>query len=261
MTKNERDQIGVGAPLRRVGWVARQALAEALRMRLTVLFALGGAMLVLMALRLREFNFGHAELKFISDFGLGAIGLMGTLLAALGTAHLFFSDIHGGVIGCLFTRTLRRWEYVTGKLVGVMALLALYVFVLVAVLALVIAWREREVAGNFFPLARLLQAGALVWLKLSLVAVMTLTVCTYAGSMLFAALAGLMLALVAQLRPLAQAAHGLVWLRVWPNLGVFDVEPLLNGLAVSLPSLLLYWLGYMVLFTGVAAYVCHQRDY
>jgi hypothetical protein len=36
---------------------------------------------------------------------------------------------------------------------------------------------------------------------------------------------------------------------------------LLNGLAVSLPSLLLYWLGYMVLFTGVAAYVCHQRDY
>ena len=215
----------------------------------------------LMALRLREFNFGHEEMKFISDFGLGAIGLLGTLLAALGTAHLFFSDVNGGVIGCLFTRALRRWEYVAGKLAGVMALLALYVFVLVAVLTLVLALRERELVGSDFPLARLLQAGALVWLKLTLVAVMTLTVCTYAGSMLFAALAGLLLALVAQLRPLADAPHALAWLRVWPNLGVFDVEPLLSGLTVPLPFVLLYWFGYMALFTGLAAYVCQQRDY
>ena len=183
-------------------------------MRLTVFFALAGAMLVLMALRLQEFNFGQAELKFISDFGLGAIGLLGTLLAALGTAHLFFSDIHGGVVGCLFTRALRRGEYVAGKMVGVMALLALFVSALVAGLGLVIALREQELGGHLFPLARLLQAGALVWLKLTLVAAMTLTVCTYAGSMLFAALAGLLLALVAQLRPLAESPGGLAWLRV-----------------------------------------------
>jgi hypothetical protein len=245
----------------RVGCVARHTLAEALRLRLTVLLALVGAMLVLMALRLREFNFGHAELKFISDFGLGAIGLMGTLLAALGTAHLFFSDSSGGVVGCLLTRALRRWEYVAGKLIGIMALLALFVAALVVVLACVIALRERDLGGDSFPLSRLLQAGALVWLKLTLVAAMTLIVCAYAGSMLFAALAGLLLALVAQLRPLADPQHGLAWLRVWPNLGLFDTEPVLNGLAMPLPYLLVYWIGYMVLFTGLAAYVCHQRDY
>ena len=178
MAPHDRSHPGIISALQRVGWVARQSLAEALRLRLTVLLALAGAMLVLMALRLREFNFGHEEMKFISDFGLGAIGLLGTLLAALGTAHLFFSDVNGGVIGCLFTRALRRWEYVAGKLAGVMALLALYVFVLVAVLTLVLALRERELVGSDFPLARLLQAGALVWLKLTLVAVMTLTVCT-----------------------------------------------------------------------------------
>ncbi len=44
-----------------------------------------------MALGLREFNFGAAELKFIADFGLGAIGLAGTVLAALATAQLYFA--------------------------------------------------------------------------------------------------------------------------------------------------------------------------
>lgn len=58
-------------------------------MRLALLLALTGAALVLAALRLREFNFGATELKFIGDFGLGAIGFLGTFLAALVTAQLF----------------------------------------------------------------------------------------------------------------------------------------------------------------------------
>jgi hypothetical protein len=248
-------------PLQRVRSVASQTLAEALRLRLTVLLAGIGAMLVLMALWMREFNFGAAELKFIGDFGLGAISLMGTLLAALATAHLYFSDVAGGMIGCVLTRRVRRWEYMVGKLVGVMALLAWFVAALSVVLALVIVLREMELGADFVTLPLFLQACALVWLKITLVAAMTLLVCSYAGSALFAGCAGLMLAVVAHMRPFSDEVGWLGWLRLWPNLGLFGVEPLLVGATVGLPGLIAYWAAFMALFAALASYVFKHREF
>jgi ABC-type transport system involved in multi-copper enzyme maturation permease subunit len=241
--------------------VARQTLAEALRLRLTWLLGLAGALLVLMAFWLRALNFGEAELKFIGDFGLGAISLMGMLLGVLATAHLFFSDISGGVIGCVLTRTVRRWEYLAGKLGGVMALLAFFVGVLSLVLAAIIALRESELRVAFIPLTLFLQACVLVWLKASLVAAMTLLVCSYAGSSLFASCAGLMLAVVAHLRPFTEAKGGLAWLRLWPNLGIFDVEPLLSAVSVGFSGIAVYWAVFMAVLLGLASYVFKQREF
>jgi len=243
--------------------IAGQTLAEALRLRLTVLFALVGVMLVLMALWLREFNFGTVELKFIGDFGLGAIGLLGTLLAALATAHLFFIDITGGTIGCVLTRPVRRWEYIGGKLAGVMALLVLFVAGLALVLAGVIATREAQLGATFVPLPVFLQACALVWLKVTLVAAMTLLMCSYAGSALFASWAGLLLAVVAHLRPFTDEAGWLSFLRLWPNLGLFDVEPLWSGglSSTSLLAVVAYWAAYLLLLGGLASYVFKQREF
>ncbi len=260
----ETSHSSVTASLARVRLIAAQTLAEALRLRLTVLLGLAGAVLVLMALWLREFNFGAAELKFISDFGLGAIGLMGTLLAALAPAHLFFSDLTSGTIACVLTRPVRRWEYIAGKLTGVMALLALFVTALALVLAVVIAARESQLGTAFVPLPVFLQACAMVWLKITLVAAMTLLVCSYAGSALFAGCAGLMLAVVAQLRPFTSADGWLAILRLWPNLGLFDAEPLLaaGGLATaSLLGLASYWAVFILLLGGLASYVFKHREF
>jgi ABC-type transport system involved in multi-copper enzyme maturation permease subunit len=257
----EPESVARPGSLSRLMGVARQTFAEALRLRLTGLLALAGVMLVLLALWLRDLNFGAAELKFIADFGLGAIGLMGTLLAVLATAHLFFSDISGGMVGCVLTRAVRRWEYLVGKLAGVMALLALFVAVLSLVLGGVIMLREAELGVASVPLPLLLQAGLMVWLKVTLVAAMTLLVCSYAGTTLFAACAGLMLAIVAHLRPFTDEAGWLTWLRVWPNLALFGAEPLLAGVPVGLPGLLLYWAVFMGLFAVLASYVFQHREF
>jgi len=246
--------------LTRVRWVAAQTLTEALRLRLTGLLVLAAALLVLMALRVREFNFGFSELKFISDFGLGAMSLMGTVLAALSTAHLFFNDITGGVIGCLLTRSVRRWEFLGGKIVGIMALLGLFVMVQALVLSAVLAWRGYAL-GAEYSLVPVWQAGVLVWLKVTLVAAMTLLVCTYAGSMLFAACMGLLLAAVGQLRPLAAGGGSWSWLRCWPNLGLFDAEPLLAGGRVETLGLFGYWAVFMILLTAISAYVFQSREF
>lgn len=261
MTKPETASFVAVASLRRMRLVARHTLAEALRLRLTGLLVLAGAMLVLLAYWLREFNFGAAELKFVGDLGLGTISLLGTLLAALATAHLVFGDIAGGVIGCVLPRAVRRGEYLAGKLAGVMVLLALFVATLSLVLAAVIGWREAALGADFIPLRLFLSACVLVWLKVTLVAAMTLLVCSYAGSALFASCAGLMLAVVAHLRPFADGAGWLVWLRLWPNLGLFGTEPLLAGVPVALPGLVAYWAVFMGLFVALASYVFRQREF
>lgn len=250
--------------LRRVQLVGWQTLTEALRLRLTVLLAMTGAALVLTALWLRDFNFGATELKFIADFGLGVISLFGTLLAALGTAHLYFRDVEGGLAAVVLTRRLRRGEYLAGKLAGVAALLALFTVALALVLAGLLVVRAAQLGMAFVPLPLILQACALVWLKLTLVAGMTLFVCSYAGSALFAASAGLMLAVAAHLRPFTQAEGWLAWLRLWPNLGLFDAEPLLAGARLDVAGLLgltAYWAVFMLLFVGLATHVFRRREF
>lgn len=249
--------------LARVWLVAAHTLTEALRLRLTVLLAVCGAGLVLLALGLQDFNFGAAELKFIADFGLGVISLLGTLLAALGMAHLYFRDIEGGLAACVLTRSVRRGEYLAGKLVGVAAMLAVFVAALALVLAGILAVRGAQLGAMFIPLPLFLQACALVWFKVTLVAAMTLLVCSYAGSALFASWAGLMLAVVAHLRPFTSAGGWLSWLRLWPNLGVFDAEPLLAGSELGgagLLALVGYWLTFMALFGVLSAYVFRRRE-
>ena len=259
----EPGSIPLPPSLRRVRLIAAQTLAEALHLRLAWLLVLAGIMLVLMAQWLRDFNFGASELKFLRDFGLGAVGLMGTALAALAMAHLFFSDLMGATAGCVLTRPVRRWEYLGGKLAGVMALLALYVGTLGLVLASLITVREAQLGTAFRPLPDFLQACGLLWLKLTLVSAMTLLVCSYASSALFASCAGLMLVVVAHLRPFTQASGWLTWLRLWPNLALFDPESLPAGdrLTVLGPlGLVGYWAVFILLLGGLASYVFKHRE-
>lgn len=262
---SESRHQGARAALRRVRVIARHTLGEALRLQLAILLALTGVALVLAALWLREFNFGAAELKFIGDFGLGAIGFMDTLLAALASAQLFFSDITSGEVGCVLTRPVRRWEYVWGKLAGVAALLALFTAALALVLGTVIAIREAQLGASFVPLPVFLQACALVWLKSTLVAAMTLLVCSYAGTALFASCAGLLLAVMAHLRPFASDSGALAVVRLWPNLALFDAESLLATghppAGLWLLGLAGYWAAYVFLFGVLASYVFKRREF
>ena len=253
------------ASLRRVRLIAGHTLGEALRLRLTLLLGLIGAALVGGTLWLREFNFGAAEIKFIGDFGLGAMGFLGTLLAALATAHLYFQELESRAVYYVLTRPVRRWEYVWGKLAGVVALLALFTAALGLLLAGLLLWRGAQAGAGPLGLPVFLGACALQWLKMSLVAAMTLLVCSYAGTALFASCAGLLLAVIAHLRPFAGNGRAVSLLRIWPNLSLFDAEALLaSGHYPSgfwLLSLGGYWAAYVLLFGGLASYVFKHREF
>lgn len=256
---------GARASVGRIRLIARHTLGEALRMKLALLLGGVGSALVLAALALREFNFGATELAFIGDFGLGAMGFCGTLLATLAMAQLFFGELAGGAVYCVLTRPVRRWEYLCGKLAGVAALLALFTLALGALLAGLLVWRGAQLGVAPLAAPVFLCACAVLWLKMTLVAAMTLLICSYAGSALFASCAGLLLAGAAQLRSLAPADGGLAWLRVWPNLALFDAESLLASgqppAGVVMLSLVAYWAAYVLLFGVLAAHAFQRREF
>lgn len=261
---SESRHNGIAASLRRLRLLAAHTLGAALRMRLTPLLAAVAALLVLGSFWLRVFNFGAAELKFIGDLGLGALGLAGTLLAALATAQLFFTDLTGGAAACVLTRPVRRWEYIAGKLAGVAALLALFTATLGMVLAGLLLWRSHQLGVGPASLPVLLNACALQWMKFMVVAAMTLCVASYAGSALFASCVGLLGAVIGHLRPLAEVGR-LEWLRVWPNLALFDAGALFaSGQTLTGPQLLSltgYWLVCVLLFAGLASHAFKHREF
>ena len=257
--------LGMIASLRRVRLIARHTLGEALHLRLTLLFVFLGGGLIVGALGLREFNFGGAELKFIGDFGLGTLGAFGTMLAALATAQLFFSEIQGRAAYCVLTRPVRRGEYIWGKFAGMAALLALFTMSLGALIAALLVWRGGQLGVPSAPLPVFFCACAVQWLKLTLVSAMTLLVCSYAGSALFASCAGIILTGVAHLRPLVAGSGGKFWLRAWPDLTVFDAESLLAASRLPAAAVLCatvgYWAVYVVAFSALAAFIFKRREF
>lgn len=264
MRSPEPTPTGVRASLRRIRVVARQTMEEALRLRLSLIFLLIATGLMGGAGELRDFNFGGDELKFIGDFGLGAMGFLGTLLAVLATTQLFFREITDGTLCFVLTRSVRRWEYLAGKLAGVAALLAWFVAALGTLLGGLLLWRANQLSVLPVALPVLLCACALQWLKLTLVAALTLLLCTYAGSALFASCAGLLLAGMAHMPSWAHE-RAVSWLEIWPNLAMFDGEMLLAAGRVPagfwLLQLTVYWAAYLIVLGGLSAYAFNRREF
>lgn len=253
-----------GGSLRRAWLIARYSLQALLAMRLTLLVSWVAAGFCLLALWLRTFHFGAGEAKFIRDFGLGGLSFFGVVLAALATAQLFFSEVDHGGAACVLTRAVRRTEYLGGQLVGVAAMLALYTTGLSLVVAGLLAWRA---GPGILDMAwsPWLVACALQWLKLCLVAAMTLLVCSYASSALFASGLALLLALLGHWRWVADGSNWLGWLRLWPDFSRFDGERWLAAgqtpTGLELLGIAGHWLGFMLLFYGLACYVFRHREF
>ena len=93
---------------RRIRLIAQHQLAEAVHLWLTFGLGLMSSVLIRAPFKLLQFSFGGTWLGFISDFGLGALGLGGGLLAALVTAQLFFQDLETQAIYAVLTRPGHR---------------------------------------------------------------------------------------------------------------------------------------------------------
>jgi len=268
--------------LRRTGLIAASTLRETLRQRTPALLAALAAALAGGAWLLRDLNFGAPELRFLIDAGLGAEAVFGAMLAVVVTTRQFFAALDRGSAQLVLARPVRRAEYVAGHLGGVLLLLLGFCLLLTLWLAALLWWRETGLSradpgafakGQRVPYAGLAWAGLAQWLRLAVLAAVTLFLASQARNGLFAMLAGFGALIAGQLQHLARDCFGAAaspWLRcgawllgaVVPDLHRFDLaDQVTAGGSVAFAQIASLAGGaavYVAAF-GILAACCFQR--
>jgi ABC-type transport system involved in multi-copper enzyme maturation permease subunit len=273
------------ASFQRVRWIAMNTFTEALRQRFFALLLLLGAALAASGTMLRVFNFGNSELNFVADFGFGGMFFFGSILAVVMTAQLFFSELDNRTALPLLARPVRRWEFFAGKFLGIWALLGVFTALLGTVLGVLLMVRFQGLAAlaaeagrepPWFSTGGLAVFAVLQWVRLGVVAALTLFVCSFARTFLYAMTVSTLAVLACQLQATGQAALAKtdgVWLRalvgglgrIVPDLQLFDLGVPLTLQAAGVPvetvlSALGYGLLYMPVLLALAVWLFLDRE-
>lgn len=268
----------------RVGLIAQNTLREATRQKLFHFLVFLALALVLSARWFREFNFGAPELKFLADFGFGAMAFFGSALTIAATAQLFFSEIENRTALTLLAKPVWRSEFILGKFFGVVVLVGLFCALLTALLMAVLWTRERELMREFadaYPAdghiayLQVALAGTLQWLKLVILTALTLVIASFARSQLFTIVTGFFILVICHLQSIAQVAYArsesllsragaqlLSW--IFPNFQLFTLADSLDA-ADAWPwshygRILIYTFGYTTAACALAAVSFRHRE-
>ena len=264
----------------RTGLIAAVTLREALRQKLVGLLALLAMGLVAGVRALRDFNFGAPELKFIADFGDGAIAGFGAVLTIVLMAQLFFGEVENRTALTLLAKPVWRTEFLLGKFLGVLVVIAVFCVTLTATLAVVLWQREAALrleqpeafaAGGAVNYGALVVEGWLQGLKLMLLAAGTLLVACFAQTQIYAVMMGFAGFVICHLQAFAHGAYErsgasvmmvpakvIRW--IFPDFQLFALEAGGEWSAVGVTRLTLYAAGYAAVALGLAVRVFRQRE-
>lgn len=269
----------------RVWQIASLTLLEAIRQKLFNFLLLIGVVLMGSSLLFREFNFGYNELKFIMDFGFGTIVLFGSILAIVGMAQLYYSEIDNRTALTLLAKPVLKSEFLMGKLLGVLLVLLCFVLLMSVILSGLIYWREAQLLAEMdiidgvavdriYPLDVFYYTFA-HWLRLAVLASITLCIASFASTNLYTVVVSFMVMLICQMQHVARSSWGnldspvLQWL-VWglgllfPNLQIFNLTDFGESGANLSAAAYLQMTGYGVLYTfvflGLAIWAFRNRE-
>jgi len=123
MTTRERT---APSPVAAIVAIALNTFREAIRDRVLYLLLVFALILIGTSRLLSLLTVGNEE-KIIKDVGLGAISLFGVLTAVFVGVSLVFKEIERRTIYTLLANPVRRWQFLAGKFVGLLAVLAMNV--------------------------------------------------------------------------------------------------------------------------------------
>src|SRR6202011_593715 len=83
------------------------------------------------------------EFQILKDVSLGAMSIFTSLLAIVATARLIPQDIEDRTVYTILAKPVPRFEYLLGKLMGVLLLLAISILVMGAMFVVVLYVREQ----------------------------------------------------------------------------------------------------------------------
>jgi ABC-type transport system involved in multi-copper enzyme maturation permease subunit len=267
----------------RISVIGRNTFLEAVRQKLfnfLVLIAIG---MTASSLFLREFNFGASELKFIADFGFGAIVFFGSILAIVATAQLFFSEIENRTALTILAKPIFRSEFIFGKFLGVAAVLAVFTALMTVRLVGLLFWRESailqefgdEETTNLVIYSDIFLFGLLQWLKFCILCAITMVVASFSNTNLYSVVVSFFILIICHLQYLA--------VETWQNIDFLVARVMVRLLALIFPNFQLFNVGdqialgqtipwtvfgtislvavaYVLVFNALAIYSFRQRE-
>lgn len=251
----------VGFSLGRVFSIAGNTFTESLRQKVYNILLIFALVVIASASFFAQFTFGEDpgqaasyELKSIKDTCFGALSVIGMLIAVVGTAMLLPNELESRTIYTILSKPVRRVEFLLGKYFGAVLLTLTSVILMSVMFFAVLTFKEMRLSKEI----RALQSHApsaekgqelgegvaklhyetydvdivkgiwLIFVKLCLLAAITLLVSTFSTSMVFNVATTLLVFFAGHLVSVVREAwqqHVVLGylLRVLPDLDMFNV--------------------------------------
>src|ERR1043166_2432059 len=130
--------------LSRVYAITLNTLTELTRLKVFYVLLVFALLLIGSSIFMAQFSF-QQEFQILNDVSLGAISIFSSLLAVVATARLLPQDIEDRTVYTILAKPVPRFEYVLGKIAGVLLLLAVSTLLMSAAFVLVLYIREQAV--------------------------------------------------------------------------------------------------------------------
>lgn len=253
MTAPATSQERVGFSLARAGIVASNTFTESVRQRVYLVLILFALVVIGSASFFSQFTFG-TQLKFVKDFGLGALSVFGALIAIVGTAQMLPNELENRTIYTILAKPVRRIEFLLGKYLGSVLLVFMSMLLMSVMFLLALVFKgnhlmrearygvaeatsveARELAQQELAKVQkemrdpdIAKGMLLILVKLALLAAITLLFSTFSSSMVFTVTISFMALFAGHLRSGAADFWGdnqvaMYLLAIIPDLGAFNV--------------------------------------
>ena len=282
----------------RVLAITLNTLTELTRLKVFYVLLVFALLLIGSSIFMAQFTF-QQEFQILKDISLGAMSIFTSLLAIVATARLIPQDIEDRTVYTILAKPVPRFEYVLGKIAGVLLLLAISTLVMSAAFFLVLYAREQTVLHitmrqmSMAPreqvddALRAIRSSAInidifpgiviIYLKACLLAALTLFVSTFATTNIFTIVVMAFVYFIGHLQATAREywlqEHGSglvtrIFLAVvallFPDLQAFNlVDDIVAGTAISLGLFLktgVLGIFYTTIYTLLAAFVFYGKE-
>jgi ABC-type Na+ efflux pump permease subunit len=283
---------------RRVRAITTNTLTELTRLKVFYVVLVFALLLIGSSVFMAQFSF-QQEFQILKDVSLGAMSIFTSLLAIVATARLIPQDIEDRTVYTILAKPVPRFEYLLGKIAGVLLLLAISTVVMGAVFLAVLYMREQTVLhatlqqmsgaprNQLDDALRAVRSSGLnidlfpgiviIYLKACLLAALTLFVSTFATTNIFTIVVMAFIYFIGHLQATAREywlhehSNGLIariFLAIvallFPDLQAFNlVDDIVAGTAISL-GVFLQTVGlgifYTTIYTLLAAFVFYGKE-
>jgi ABC-type Na+ efflux pump permease subunit len=252
----------------RIAAITGNTLTDLTRQKVFYFLLIFALILIGSSVFLAQFTF-QQEFQILKDVSLGAMSIFTSLLAILAAARLIPQDIEDRTIYTILAKPVPRFEYVLGKLCGILLLLALSLVVMSALFLTVLYSREQTVLHETMrqmaqaprdqidEALRTVRGSALntnlfpgiviIYLKACLLGALTLLVSTVASTNIFTVVVMVFVYFIGQFEAIAREywlehyssgwlTHGVlaVIALVFPDLQAFNlVDDVVAGAAIG----------------------------